>query len=171
MLVFAILAMSATANAQVATVLKPVQLGVALGGAIPMSNFGKSFSTGYNFTATVGVNPAGMPIGFRIDGAYNQFAAKGTTKVNAKIASLSGNVVFSMPGVVMTPYLIGGVGYYHASSSVAGSASSSNMGFNGGAGINIPLTGFNVFAEARYNRFTDKLGSTSYVPITVGILF
>jgi Outer membrane protein beta-barrel domain len=168
---FAMLAAAGTANAQTATVLKPVQVGVALGGAIPLSDFGKSFNTGYNFTGTIGLNPAGMPVGFRIDGAYNQFGAKGTTQVNAKIASVSGNIVLSMASAEMTPYLIGGAGYYHESSSVTGIGSASNhFGFNAGAGLRIPLAGFTTFIEARYNRISDN-GSTSFVPVTVGVIF
>jgi hypothetical protein len=168
----ATLGTAANAGAQAATVLKPVQLGFALGAAIPLSDFGKSFSTGYNVTGTLGFNPAGMPVGFRIDAAYNQFSAKGATNVNAKIADVSGNVVFSMTGTPeVTPYLIGGVGYYHTSSSVAGSTSSNNVGFNVGGGLKVPLSGFGVFAEARYNHFTANSATFSFVPITVGVMF
>lgn len=168
----ATLGAAASAGAQAATVLKPVQLGVALGGAIPLSDFGKSFNTGYNFTGTIGFNPVGLPVGFRIDGAYNQFGSKGTTKVNAKIADVSGNVVFSMTGTPeMTPYLIGGIGYYHTSSSIAGSSSANNVGFNVGGGLKVPLSGFGVFVEARYNHFTDNGAATSFVPVTVGVMF
>jgi opacity protein-like surface antigen len=179
---FATLAAVGTANAQAATVLKPVQIGVALGGAIPLSDFGKLFNTGYNLTGTIGVNPAGTPVGFRIDAAYNQFGAKRTTavpngaivtlgRVNAKIAGVSGNVVFGMPGVVITPYLIGGVGYYRVSSSATGSVASNNFGFNAGAGVKIPLIAFSTFIEARYNRISENGGSTSFVPVTVGVMF
>lgn len=170
---FALLAAAGTANAQAATVLKPVQLGVALGAAIPLSDFGKSFSTGFNLTGMIGLNPAGMPVAFRIDGAYNQFGAKSSTQVNAKIASVSGNVVLSRASAGMTPYLIGGVGYYHESASAAGigSAASNHLGFNAGAGLNIPLTGFTAFIEARYNRISKNAGSTSFVPVTVGVIF
>jgi hypothetical protein len=166
-----LLAIGSVASAQATTILKPIQFGVAAGGSIPLSDFGKGYSTGYNVTGTVGVNPAGLPVGFRIDGAYNQFGAKGVSSINAKIASITGNAVYNMSGLEMTPYLIGGVGYYRASSSVAGSESSSNFGVNAGAGLRIPLTGFSVFIEARYNHFTDNGGSTSYVPVTVGVLF
>lgn len=163
---------AASAGAQAATVLKPVQLGFALGGAIPLSDFGKSFNTGYNLTGTLGFNPTGMPVGFRIDAAYNQFGAKGVTSTNAKIADVSGNVVFSMTGTPeVTPYLIGGIGYYHTSSNIAGSSSTNDVGFNVGGGLKVPLSGFNVFVEARYNHFTDSGATTSFVPITVGVMF
>jgi len=173
MIAFSMLAAAGTASAQAATVLKPVQIGVALGGAVPLSDFGKSFNTGYNFTGTIGINPAGLPVGFRIDAAYNQFGAKGTTTVSAKIAGVSGNVVLSMAGAQVTPYVIGGVGYYRVSSSATGigGVASNHFGFNAGAGLNIPLSGFSTFIEARYNRISENGGSTSFVPVTVGVMF
>jgi len=171
MMAFAMLAVAGTANAQVSTILKPVQIGVALGAAVPLSDLGNSFSTGFNVTGTIGINVPLLPVGFRIDAAYNQFGAKGTSNVNAKIAGVSGNVVFGMPGVVITPYLIGGVGYYRVSSSATGSVASNNFGFNAGAGVKIPLIAFSTFIEARYNRVSESGRSTSFVPVTVGVMF
>ena len=173
LMAFAMLAAAGTANAQAATVLKPVQVGVALGGAMPLGDFGKSFNAGYNLTGTLGVNPAGMPIGFRFDAAYNQFGAKGTTKVNVKIAGVSANLVTNLASADMMPYLIGGAGYYRESASLTGigSVASNHLGFNAGAGVNIPLTGFAMFIEARYNRISANGGSTSFLPVTVGVKF
>jgi hypothetical protein len=167
----ATLAPTRTARAQVATILKPVQIGVAAGAAVPVSDLGNSFSTGFNVTGTIAINVPLLPIGFRIDAAYNQFSAKGASNVNAKIAGVTGNVVFGMPGVVITPYLIGGVGYYRVSSSATGSVASNDFGFNAGAGVKLPLLVFSAFAEARYNRVSENGGSTSFVPVTVGVMF
>jgi len=170
--VIALLAAAGTASAQVATILKPVQVGVAVGGAFPLSDFGKSFNTGFNVTGMMGINVPLLPVGFRIEAAYNQFGAKGTSNVNAKIAGVSGNVVFSIPGaVIVSPYLIGGLGYYRVSSSATGSVASNNFGFNAGAGIKIPLVVFATFVEARYTRVSETGGSTSFVPVTVGVMF
>ncbi len=170
--VIALLAAAGTASAQVATILKPVQVGVAVGGAVPLSDFGKSFNTGFNVTGMMGINVPLLPVGFRIEAAYNQFGAKGTSNVNAKIAGVSGNVVFSIPGaVIVSPYLIGGLGYYRVSSSATGSVASNNFGFNAGAGIKIPLVVFATFVEARYTRVSETGGSTSFVPVTVGVMF
>ena len=168
----ATLAAGRAATAQVATILKPVQIGVAAGAAVPVSDLGNSFSTGFNVTGTIAINVPLLPVGFRIDAAYNQFGAKGTSNVNAKIAGVTGNVLFSIPGaVIISPYLIGGVGYYRVSSSVTGSVASNNFGFNAGAGVKIPLLVFAAFVEARYNRVSENGGSTSFIPVTVGVMF
>jgi hypothetical protein len=171
LMALATLAAGRSANAQVATILKPVQIGVAAGAAVPVSDLGNGFSTGFNVTGTIAINVPLLPVGFRIDAAYNQFGAKGTSNVNAKIAGVSGNVVFGMPGVVITPYFIGGVGYYRVSSSATGSVASNNFGFNAGAGLKLPLLVFAAFIEARYNRISENGGSTSFVPVTVGVMF
>ena len=161
-----------TASAQVATILKPVQIGVAAGAAVPVSDLSNSFSTGFNVTGTIAINVPLLPVGFRIDAAYNQFGAKGASNVNAKIAGVTGNVVFGIPGaIIISPYLIGGVGYYRVSSSVTGSVASNNFGFNAGAGVKLPLLVFSAFAEARYNRVSENGGSSSFFPVTVGVMF
>jgi hypothetical protein len=49
---------SLESRAQVSAAVKPVQLGVALGAAVPTSDLSNSFSTGFNATATLGLNPA-----------------------------------------------------------------------------------------------------------------
>ena len=170
--VIALLAAAGTASAQVATILKPVQIGVAVGGALPLSDFGKSFNSGFNVTGTMAINVPLLPVGFRIDAAYNQFGAKGTSNINAKIAGVSGNAVFSVPGaVIVSPYLIGGVGYYRVSSSATGSVAANDFGFNVGAGVKVPLVVFSTFIEARYTRVSESGGSMSFVPVTVGVMF
>lgn len=171
-ILMALMAVASAGDAQVATVLKPIQIGVAVGPAIPVSDLGNNFSTGFNVTGTIGINVPLLPIGFRIDAAYNQFGAKGTSNIKAKIAGVSGNVVFSVPGaVIVSPYLIGGVGYYRVSSSATGSVASNNFGLNAGAGVKVPLIVFSTFIEARYTRISDNGGSTSFVPVTVGVMF
>jgi hypothetical protein len=44
-------------------------------------------------------------------------------------------------------------------------------GFNAGAGLKLPLLEFSAFIEARYNRVSENGGSTSFVPVTVGVMF
>ncbi|HEY3113573.1 MAG TPA: hypothetical protein VGJ62_07815 [Gemmatimonadaceae bacterium] len=158
-------------SGQMATILKPIQIGIAAGGAIPISDLGNNFNTGFNVTGTVGLNPVGLPVGFRGDVAYNQFGSKGATNVKAKFASVTGNVIVTMAGMGITPYAIGGLGFYHVSSSVTGSTASNDFGFNLGAGVDVPLSGFTTFVEARYNRVSESGGSTSFVPVTVGVMF
>jgi hypothetical protein len=168
----AMLGAASTSEAQVASALNPVRLGVSLGASIPQGDFGTAVSTGYNVGALVALNPVALPIGFRLEGSFNQFGIKGGGG-NANIAAFTGNVLYNIAGgPMLSPYVIGGAGYYHESlSGSLGGGSENHFGWNAGAGLNIPLTGFSTFIEARYNRVSETGGSTTYIPISVGVVF
>jgi opacity protein-like surface antigen len=160
------------ARAQISSIVKPIQFGVALGAAIPMSDLSNSVSTGFNGTLTVGFNPAMIPLGIRVDGAYNQFAFKGGG-ANTHFTSITGNLLYKVPSQSINPYLIGGVGIYNAavSDNVGGTVSENDFGWNLGGGISMPLSGFDTFIEARYNQVQSNGGSFKFIPITFGIMF
>ena len=130
-------------------------------------------STGFNGTVTVGLNPAIFPLGIRFDGAYNQWGLKDIVGISGSLHawSVTGNVVYKMPGVSISPYLIGGAGVYNLGSSESASNSVNDFGINAGAGISMGLSGFDTFLEARYNHVFNDVGSTSFIPITFGIMF
>lgn len=165
--------LTSSANAQIPSVVKPVRLGVSLGAAIPTGDFGSAVNTGYNATGSLALQPVGLPLGFRIDAAFNQFGVK-SGGGNANIFDVTGNALVNViPGPALGAYVIGGVGYYHESLSgtVLSGSPENHFGFNVGGGLNIPLTGFDAFIEARYHRVSENGGSTSFVPVTVGVLF
>ena len=161
------------ARAQVSTIVKPVQFGIAAGAAIPTSDLSDAASTGFNGTVTVGLNPAMIPLGIRIDGAYNQFSVKDAFGGgDVKFISVTGNLVYKIPGATVSPYAIGGVGLYNAAIDLPGfgSESENKFGWNLGGGISMALSGFDTFIEARYNQVqTDE--PLKYIPITFGIMF
>ena len=152
--------------------LKPFQLGIAGGAAQPMSDLKTSSNLGYNGTVAMAINLPFIPVGLRVDGAYNQFGQK-TGGAKLHIMSATGNVVWKLPSIGLSPYLIGGGGLYIPTVQAPGLASTSDkhFGWNAGAGINLPLSVFNAFVEARYNRVTVKGGSMQFVPVTFGIMF
>ena len=145
-----------------------VQFGVAAGAAIPVSDLSDFADTGFNGTAMIGFSPTLIPLGVRIDGAYNQFGAK-VTSGNLHIGSVTGNLVYKMPGATFSPYAIGGAGWYNSGGT--GLTSSNDFGWNVGAGISMPLSGFDTFIEARYNQVQTSGGSTKFVPIVFGVMF
>jgi hypothetical protein len=153
--------------------LKPFQLGIAGGVAQPMSDTKDAVNLGYNATAALGINLPFIPVGLRIDGAYNQFGEKDNLGFKTHAVSATGNVVWRLPSIGISPYVIGGAGLYMVSvTPTGGSAVTENhMGWNAGAGINLPLSVFKAFVEARYNRITLDGGSMQFVPVTLGIMF
>lgn len=170
---------AAVASAQgVTTATKPFSLGVSGGAAIPTGDLANSFNTGYNVGGHVALGAPGLPIGFRGDVNYDNFGSKGSGNGSAHIWSYTANAVLGIPVVPgLSPYLIGGIGGFKPGASYTSggttftASSGTKFGFDVGAGLTIPLSGFNAFVEARYNRFNDGAGSTSFVPITFGVMF
>jgi len=159
-------------EARAQTIPKPVQFGIAGGAVIPTSDLSNDTNTGFNGTGIIAFSPALIPLGVRIDGAYNQMGAKGGGG-NAHFTSVTGNLVYKIPGVVASPYAIGGAGWYNAAVSVSGlgTFSDNHFGWNVGGGISMPLSGFETFIEARYNQVQVNNGSLRFVPITFGVMF
>jgi len=104
-----------------------------------MSDLKTSTDIGYNGTVAMAINLPFIPVGLRVDGAYNQFGQKAGVPAKLHVASATGNVVWRLPSVGISPYLIGGAGLYMATATVTGSPSQTDnhLGWNAGAGINL----------------------------------
>jgi hypothetical protein len=172
----ALAAVAIAASTSSAQSTKPVSLGISAGAAIPVSDLGNDYSTGYNGTVSLMFNSYASPIGFRIDGMYNKLGAQDFVDLpDITILGANANVVYALPGTGMRPYLIGGAGVYGLKSDIntefTGSNTITKLGLNGGIGASFPLSGFNTFVEARYHYiFTDNV-ATQFIPITFGISF
>jgi hypothetical protein len=185
-------AFSAMAGAQGTSLIKPISIGISGGVSIPMEDLSNGSSdgfsgvnTGYNVTGSLGVGLPVLPFSLRGDVSYNGFGSKnamfaegsGGFNADVRVISVTANVVFPIklpvPTPVLEPYLIGGIGDYNVrfSPTAGGSASSSDFGFNLGAGVKVPLIVFDAFVEARYHHVNQSNGSLAFVPITVGVMF
>ncbi|MEO5588375.1 MAG: outer membrane beta-barrel protein [Gemmatimonadaceae bacterium] len=169
---FAVVSFSAsTASAQA---VRPITIGVSAGAAIPVGDLADVFKTGYNGTVSLGFVPIGSPIGFRVDGMYNKLGSKDEFDFpDLKIISGNANLVYSLPGTGISPYLIGGAGVYNFKADGSGSYSDSetDFGLNGGIGAAFPLSGFSAFVEARYHHVFTEGSATQFIPVTFGLRF
>ena len=153
-----------------------LSFGVAAGAAIPSGTMSNSFDTGYNLTGMVNISAPLAPVGFRVDGMFNEFNAKSGTlfpsTAKDRITALSANVIVAapVPAIVLSPYLIGGLGEYSSKLSTS-STSTNKMGWNIGGGIKFGLAGFSALGEVRYHRIQTSGGSTAFIPVTFGVLF
>lgn len=108
-------------------------------------------------------------------------ASTNTASGNVDLVGGIANVTYSFGPSMIHPYLIGGVGVYRrrVAQDVQGTAqefrnltqSDSEVGFNGGGGIRLSLGGLSAFLEARYHSVATSPDRTSFVPVTVGIIF
>jgi Outer membrane protein beta-barrel domain len=163
-----------------------VTLGVGGGASFPIGDLKNTVTTGYNVLAQLGVGLPSLPIGLRVDGMFNQMNHQSDVPTgNLQLWTVNANAVYnitplSAAGAGITPYLIGGVGYYNdsyhvtvAGSSVGagGNTRANNFGLNGGGGIRAGLASLSVFAEARFHYIFTSGGHAEFVPITAGIIF
>jgi opacity protein-like surface antigen len=160
------------ASAQ-SSLLSGFQIGASAGVAIPTGDLGDVSNTGYNVTLMAGFKPTLIPLGVRLEAAYNQFGLDANDG-NINIPAFTGNLTYTFPSVAFSPYAIGGAGLYRVNvdPDPGNSVGENKFGFNIGGGIKVPLSrSFETFVEARYNHVTLDNGSYAFIPITVGILF
>lgn len=151
---------------------KPISFGIGLGASMAQGDFGEVVDMGYHALGTVAWAPAMLPVGVRFDASYNRFAFKAADSENTSILGINANATFGIPmaGSPVSPYLIGGLGWYQVSTSLDGAESLSEIGFNVGGGVKFNLSGFGTFIEARYHSIGGDVDA-NYIPISFGIMF
>ena len=140
-----------------------VRFNVNAGAAMRVSDARDDWNTGFRVGAGLELRAPLLPLGLRVDGAYDRMGIKGSG-ANLSIWSATANAVFSLPPGLL--YGIGGIGFY---SSDPGGGSSTDFGFNIGAGLSLPLPLLSPFIEARFHQINGDGGDFRYVPVVVGI--
>lgn len=141
--------------------------GVSAGASVPVGTTADGFDVGYNLTASFGIKPPLAPIGVRIDGMLNSMDGKESGTLRTLAGTINATLSAPLMPIPMG-YLIGGLGMYNND---GGGSSSTDLGFNIGAGLNFPLTGFATFLEARFHYVDGDGGSMKFIPITFGMRF
>jgi hypothetical protein len=158
----------------------PLSVGVAGGVSMPISSFSDDVVPGWRALGTLAVGVPLLPLGLRLDAAYDRFsidrALVGTTPSPSgarRIASFTVNGTYRLvPLPVISPYLIAGAGSYNVGCSGGISCESgTSFGWNGGAGLKFGALGIHAFAEARYHHVNGNKTSVQFVPVTVGLMF
>jgi hypothetical protein len=150
-------------------------LSIAAGATMPIGSTGDVYDVGYNAILGIGIKPPLAPIGARIEGMFNSMEGK-SNAAGVRMLAVIANATLSGVGMpIPLAYLIGGLGMYNSKATDVPlgftAASDTDLGFNIGAGLNIPLTGFGTYIEARYHHIPVRGGSVKFVPLTVGIKF
>ena len=142
---------------------------VAGGLTLPVGDLADDVESGFNGTIGLNFGAPLIPVGARIEGAYNGFNFKNNVSGDVRVMSLTANAVVGMG----MPYLIGGVGYYDARVKLGTlpDVSDSGAGINIGAGLSFPLPSLSPFVEIRYHQMLGDNDDIKFVPITFGIKF
>jgi hypothetical protein len=184
-------ALVAIVAAAPATAQVPVSLDLGTG---PSFQFGrlKTNTTTPGFNALVGLHYIApfVPISVRLEGLFDEYDHTSRYLGARQVWAISGNAIYSLPNTPqgITPYVIGGGGYYHTSDNLRVKATSgpsptvptltaAHFGLNGGAGARYrlfgvgPGIGIGIFAEARYLYYFGPHANASMVPLVIGVSF
>jgi hypothetical protein len=156
-----------------------LRYGVSAGVLMPMGDYNTADKLGFVGGAGATYWLAGQPIGIRGDVSYSQSSHDASTGFDGHTKIIGGmaSVVYALnpasaPARIM---LNAGLGFYNVKVDVtgAGSASESKIGFGGGAAVAFKLgTGSTrLVVGTRFTSVGTTGGSTTFLPITVGLTF
>ncbi|HEX6309794.1 MAG TPA: outer membrane beta-barrel protein [Longimicrobiales bacterium] len=149
------------------------QIALSIGGgpSFATGDAGDGLDMGYHVKVGAGFSLPMLPIGLQAEGMWNRFdASDDDGHMQNLVGSL--NAVINLPTPGITPYIIGGVGYYNTKVETSlGDADANDFGINGGAGVRLGLPGLGVFAEARLHNIFGEDDSFRFIPITLGVRF
>jgi outer membrane protein with beta-barrel domain len=153
----------------------PVQFGLGGGASVPSGSTSDGLKTGWHGTALVEFKPVASPVGFRIDGNYNQLNFEGGGGKD-RVIDGTANAVYGFrvsPETKFRPYLIGGGGIYNvkAKPDIGPSPSNTKFGINGGAGFNLGTSSTSFFVEGRFHNVFFSGPDFHFIPITAGVRF
>ena len=172
----AIAAVALTLSAGAASA-QGIGFGVNAGAAMPTGSTLDHQDIGYTAGASIFLRPEMSPLSFRIDGNYANMGGA-AAQPDLKVMSGTANLQFGLGGDAVKLYAVGGAGVYTTQYQGL-DRSGAKLGFNGGLGVTLPLSGFNTFIEARYNYIQAddsqgigyQRGSVKFIPVTFGINF
>ena len=147
------------------------RFGLGIGATQPLGDYGDFDKMGINLLGIFETPLANSPLYLRVDGIYSTTAHEGTG-ATGNTSILGGNASalyhFSAPNAQARPYALAGLGIYNVD---PGTDSETKIGLGLGGGVTFSLGGLNAFAEARYVSVKTSGSSTTFLPLTVGLLF
>jgi opacity protein-like surface antigen len=161
-----------------------ITVGAGGGIAIPLGDYSDATKTGWDLGAALQFKPAKSPVGFQIDGAYQQNKFDPSSFGKTEWWYGTGNIVFWLPVAAETrirPYILGGGGVYNYKVKPTGlsSISKTKFGINAGAGFDFDFgRNAGVYIEGRFHDVffsdTDAISGGSnlkFIPINVGLRY
>ena len=145
--------------------------GVTAGISVPAGKLSEDHSAGYGVGGMIEYAVTGQPYSLRGEAMFQHFPTKSGHTVDAtNLVSLGTTIVYRMQdnGSQHTaggPFVAGGIAVYSATHEGI------RPGFNAGAGVEIPLTGFTAVAEARAHFVLTDARAMLAIPLTVSVRF
>jgi hypothetical protein len=152
---------AAPAEAQMRT----ATFGVGGGPTLPIGDLGNVYDTGWHVQGSFALAPMTLPFGVRVDLNYTNFPHGDHS--DSMLAGIV-NGMFALPAAGLRPYLSAGVGAYNSKHD---DQSETDIGVNGGAGLQFGMFGMNAYLEGRLHNLFTEGASSRFIPISVGIMF
>ena len=151
-------------TAPVGNLYTPIYGGTA-GVAIPIGRIADDHSAGYLLGGLVEYGVTGQPYALRGELLFQRFSLKsGHVGDNVNLFSLGSTIVYKLQP--SNAFLTGGIAIYSGNSGLG-----TRPGFNAGAGVEIPLTGFSATGEARLHLMLADGRPVITLPLTIGVRF
>ena len=156
-------------RAQIIQRTEGFRFGLGLGATLPMGDYGKLDKMGINILGVFETPLAKSPLYLRADGIYSSTSHDGTSGSTGILGgTVSALYHFSAPAAQARPYLLGGLGIYNVD---FGTDSQTKIGYALGGGVTFNIGALDAFAEARFTSVQTSVSSTTFVPLTVGLMF
>jgi hypothetical protein len=166
-----VLALAGTTSLMAQTRAK---IGIGGGGTPALGDFGSAFKTGWHGQIMAVFDLPALPVDIRVDGQYSEHNADLTGDLKTKFITgmVGAQVPLGPPGSPVKPYLTAGAGVTNIDVSFGSvSGSTTEFAIGGGGGLSFSVGSMSLFIETRFiNAFTEG-GSTTFLPVTGGIMF
>ncbi|HYC31485.1 MAG TPA: outer membrane beta-barrel protein [Gemmatimonadales bacterium] len=151
------------------------------GTTLALGDFGDAFNNGPHGVAGVAFQPAGFPVGIRIDGMYHRISgdedALGFDDVNTQVINGTANAVLSLSTSTETPirpYILAGGGLYNLKAVgddvPDGTDGDTEFGINAGAGFDYRASdNLGIFLEGRFHLIFADPDNLNMLPISLGV--
>jgi hypothetical protein len=147
-----------------------VDLLVAAGVAQPIGYWSDHLDTGVGGSVGLEASIRRSPVALRVEAAVGQFGYANFDR-SRRITSASANLVLPVAVAGAATYLIAGAGVYRSSIPGTEIKAVSDLGINGGVGINRRSGWLRPFVETRvHTTFADSdNAATRFVPLVLGL--
>ena len=151
------------------------------GTTLALGDFGDAFNNGPHGLAGLAFQPAGFPVGIRIDAMYHRISgdedALGFDDVKTQIINGTANAVLSLTTSAETPlrpYILAGGGLYNVKpvgdDVLDGIDGETDFGINAGGGFDYRASdNLGIFLEGRFHMIFADPDNLNMLPISLGV--
>jgi hypothetical protein len=175
----AALAIPVAAHAQMrSNVAQPTEgtmFGLGAGLTLPLGNYSTGDNLGFHALGLVQMPLRHTPVHLRADVMFSTTSHKNGVSGSTRVIGADVDALYHLGDRTASarPYILGGLGLFNGHVSfTGGSVSNTNIAMNLGGGVLFGLgKTTHAFAEARFMDIFTSGGSTTFIPITFGLMF